>query len=98
MCAADAACRTGSTATLLRTGQVLVAGGLAGLNSNPASTTGALLYNPAAGTWASTGPLGTGRDDQTATLLGNGQVLAAGGVNFVKHTFTQLASTELYTP
>jgi hypothetical protein len=40
----------------------------------------------------------TPRAGQTATRMGNGQVLAAGGVNFVKHKFTQLASTELYTP
>jgi len=98
VCAADAACRIGSSATLLSNGDVLVAGGLEGLNSNPGSTATAMLYDPATGAWTSTGSLNTAREDQTATLLDNGQVLAAGGVNFVKHKFTQLASTELYTP
>ena len=92
------ACRVGSSATLLGNGDVLVAGGLVGLNSNPSSTTGAILYNPTTNAWTSTGSLNTGRDDQTATVLTDGQVLATGGVNFVKHTFTELASAELYTP
>jgi hypothetical protein len=38
------------------------------------------------------------REDQTANLLPGGQVLIAGGVNFVAHRFTELASAELYTP
>jgi hypothetical protein len=97
-CTAIRACRLGSSATLLGNGNVLVAGGLVGLNSNPASTASAILYNPAANAWSTTGSLNTAREDQTATLLANGQVLLASGVNFVAHTFTQLASAELYTP
>ncbi|HEY3868149.1 MAG TPA: hypothetical protein VGM10_07350 [Actinocrinis sp.] len=42
--------------------------------------------------------MNTAREAQTATVLANGQVLVSGGVNFVKHKFTQLASAELYTP
>jgi hypothetical protein len=41
--------------------------------------------------------LNTARDDQTANLLANGQVLIAGGVNFLTHKFTELANAELYT-
>lgn len=97
-CTITDACRIGSSATLLPDGGVLVAGGLAGLATNPSSTSAALLYAPATGAWTSTGSLTTAREDQTATLLGNGQVLAAGGVDFVAHKFTELAGAELYTP
>ena len=48
------------------------------------------LYDPAAGTWAPTGPLVTARVQHTATLLPTGKVLVAGGA------FT--SSAELYDP
>jgi hypothetical protein len=63
----------------------------AGLSAAPASAA-------ASGTWAVTGSMNAARTGQTATLLSDGQVLAAGGVNFVSHKFTELASAELYTP
>jgi hypothetical protein len=97
-CLASMYCRYNSTATLLGNGQVLVAGGLSGVASNPASTAAALLYNPAANTWTSTGSMTTAREDQTADLLPNGNVLVAGGLRFASHKSTGLASTELYTP
>jgi WD40 repeat protein len=97
-CSITDACRDGSSATLLGNGDVLVAGGLSGLNSNPGSSATAIRYNPTTGSWISTGSLNTAREDQTATVLTNGQVLITGGVNFVKHTFTELAGAELYTP
>jgi hypothetical protein len=97
-CSSIRACRFGSSATLLGDGEVLVAGGLVGLNSNPGSSSSAILYNPAANAWTTTGSMSTAREDQTANLLTDGQVLAAGGVNFVQHKFTELASAELYTP
>lgn len=97
-CTAAMDCRFGSSATLLGTGEVLVAGGLLGTDSNPSSSGGAVLYNPAANAWTATGAMNTAREDQTTNLLPDGQVLAAGGVNFVSHKFTELASAELYTP
>jgi amino acid transporter len=81
-------------ATLLPSGQVLVAGGNGTCVpfSCPALSS-AELYNPAAGLWAPTGSMTIARTDHTATLLPNGQVLVAGG------TFSGGGSpAELYHP
>ena len=97
-CAPAQNCRTFSSATLLGDGDVLVAGGWLGTASNPGTTTSALLYNPANGTWATTGSLNAAHSNQTASLLPDGQVLVAGGEAFGSHRATILASAELYTP
>ena len=64
--------RFSHTATLLNNGQVLIAGGDAGILS-------AELYDPTTGIFTATGSMDDGRENQTATLLSNGQVLIAGG-------------------
>jgi hypothetical protein len=46
------------------------------------------------GTWATTGSMKNAREDQTATLLQNGQVLVAGGFDGASY----LASADLYDP
>jgi hypothetical protein len=61
------------TATLLRTGQVLVAGGIDGAGSSE-------LYDPTTRTWTPTGELLNGRYWHTSTLLADGRVLVTGGV------------------
>jgi hypothetical protein len=76
--------RTFHTATLLPSGQVLVAGG-----GDENST--AEVYDPATGTFSFTGGMEIGRSGHTATLLPNGSVLVAGG-----GIFAGLASAELY--
>ena len=76
--------RTFHTATLLPSGQVLVAGG-GGENST------AEVYDPATGSFSSTGGMENGRSGHSATLLPNGSVLVAGG-----GIFAGLASAELY--
>ena len=92
-------CRVSSTTTLLGTGNVLLAGGLVGLISNPQTTATAMLYHPDTSTWTSTGSMTTAREGQTATLLQDGQVLMAGGEIFDHpHAPIGLASAELYTP
>jgi hypothetical protein len=63
------------TATLLPTGQVLIAGG--GLNCGGGSS--AELYDPASGTFQATANMMASRGRHTATLLNNGKVLVVGG-------------------
>ena len=86
--------RAGHTATLLPNGKVLVAGGSAssGLLFDLSSTE---LYDPAAGTWTSTGPLNIARGYHKAVLLPSGQVLVAGGAD---SGFNCLSSAELFDP
>jgi hypothetical protein len=51
--------------------------------------------NPASGTWSVTGSLNTARDEHTATLLPNGKVLVAGGIDIGS---TNTVTAELYDP
>ena len=94
--------RVGHTATLLPDGKLLVAGGITG-DAGPAGTGGtalasAELYDPASGTWADTGSMHARRLDQTATLLPDGKVLVAGGMEGPFGGSSELASAELYDP
>jgi N-acetylneuraminic acid mutarotase len=92
------------TATLLRDGKVLVAGGQRGWTPSALDATlaSAELYDPATGTWTATGSMTTPRMDHTATLLPNGKVLVAGGEHYdlgdVNGGIIALASAELYDP
>ena len=63
------------TATLLRDGSVLVAGGSTGAGP----TRAAERYYPATNTWRRAGTMVTARSEHAATLLPNGKVLVAGG-------------------
>ena len=91
--------------TQLPNGKTIVAGGVSttginlDCNNNPGNCTffaTAELYDPITDTWASTGNNLTtgGRALHTATFLGNGKVLIAGGWNGT----TSLFSAELYDP
>ena len=89
------------TATLLPNGKVLVAGGKS--NSSRSSDHGFLssaeVYDPATGSWSSTGNLVTPRALHTATLLPNGKVLVAGGrSSTASNNVTVLRSAEVYDP
>jgi N-acetylneuraminic acid mutarotase len=91
--------RTDQVAALLSNGKVLVAGGFGPLT---ATTHGALasadIYDPSTRKWAATGSLMTARAQGPAVaLLGDGQVLVAGGSD-IGDTSPPLASTELYDP
>jgi hypothetical protein len=94
--------RAWHTGTLLPDGKVLIVGGTVYQgNSELASPTlaSAELYDPDAGTFSATGNLTTPRESHTATLLNNGMVLIAGGLQqFPPPSDVFLASAELYDP
>ena len=73
--------RNKGTRWLLVAGAVLIAGGF-------------MAECRAAGTWSAAGSLATARDAHSATLLQNGKVLVAGGLDGGGY----LASAELYDP
>ena len=85
------------TTTLLPNDMVLVVGGAdfdnCSMGSCP-SLKSAELYDPATGTWISTGSLNIARNDHTATLLLNGKVLVVGGYP----TNDAFQSAELFDP
>jgi hypothetical protein len=89
--------RAGPTATLLGTGEVLIAGGGAevcdaGICTGVVLST-AELYDPSAGGFTATASMTTVRQAYTATLLGAGEVLVAGGLS---GSGDFLATAELY--
>jgi DNA-binding CsgD family transcriptional regulator len=81
------------TATLLSDGRVLVAGGRSGFHAAE-TLDSAELYDPDSDSWTSTAPMERARGGQTATLLPDGDVLVAGGVDVTGPLF----SAELYDP
>jgi len=93
--------RGGHTATLLTNGKVLIAGGdnielgLLPFFFVDGSVT-AEVYDPATGLFTATGNMVTPRVGQTATLLGNGDVLIAGGWTASQNA--SIAAAELYHP
>jgi len=78
----------GSTATLLRSGRVLVVG------------EGATLYDPASDSWSPAGSVLVKRWGHTATRLSDGRVLVAGGLSTPQANGADvyLASAEIYDP
>jgi hypothetical protein len=86
--------RSHHTATLLDDGRVLVAGGGIGTLKSGAQfatvTAGAELFDPATQTWTQAGAMSTGRVFHTASLLPNGHVLIAAGVNEAAVDFTSV--------
>jgi large repetitive protein len=93
--------RENFTATLLRNGQVLAAGGFNNCDDDFCSdTSSAELYNPATGKWTQTGSMQGAREQQSATLLPDGEVLVAGGLNEGGSCCGQFeySTAELYNP
>ncbi len=96
--------RAAHTATLLSTGQVLVAGGVNSVKKGRGGKISyvylpsAELYDPSGGTWSSTESMATGRYYHTATALvlddGSRRVLVAGGYRIDDPA----AAAELYDP
>ena len=88
--------RVGHKAVLLRDGRVLVIGGgdrRRGHRWNAIASSE--LYDPATDRWTQTGDMGQRRASPTATLLQDGRVLVAGGLDADTRS---LASAEVYDP
>jgi hypothetical protein len=97
--------RVWHTLSLLPDGTVLAAGGETdSCSANSCFFAGSLataeLYNPSAGAFVSTGNMAIARGSHTATLLGDGRVLIAGGTSYggIGIFGGSLDSAELYTP
>jgi hypothetical protein len=85
----------GVTATLLRTGKVLIAGGSTGCDA-PCFTASAELYDPVTGIFALTGKMTVPRAEARAVLLGTGDVLFVGGTAITESS--PFETGELYHP
>jgi N-acetylneuraminic acid mutarotase len=94
--------RAGQTATLLPSGNVLVAGGYNGFIENVGghhtSLAVAELFDPTTGAWTLAAPMQIARSSQTATLLPNGQVLVVGGLEMPGCCIQGTRTAELYDP
>jgi hypothetical protein len=86
--------RADHTATLLRNGKVLIAGGEADSFQALAS---AELYDPSTRTFAPTGSMIMPRYAHSATLLADGRVLIAGGTQDQNRS-TSVFTAEIYDP
>jgi len=80
----------GNTLTTLNSGEVLLVGGTTHVGTTYVPQSLCHLYTSSTNAWSSAGSLNHARANHTATLLQNGQVLAAGG--------SAPTSAELYTP
>jgi len=88
--------RQAHTATLLRDGRVLIAGGNDKADHAVAT---AELYDPRTRKFSPTGSMATARGYQTATLLADGRVLIAGGdPDGWNGSGSIIASAEIYDP
>jgi hypothetical protein len=87
--------RVGFTATLLANGKVLIAGGTNNPYTGPFAQPSAEIYDPTTGMFARTLDMNVVRAGHTATLLANGKVLIAGGVDSGD---SPIGEAELYDP
>jgi len=84
------------TATLLSNGTVLIAGGFNGGNTS-ASVATAEIFDPSTSSFTPTGTMNTPRARHTSTLLPDGTVLEAGGINGFNGVIAATPA-ELYSP
>jgi hypothetical protein len=84
------------SATVLPSGQVLVAGGAINLpGGGPGATNVVEIYDPVSGAFSPAASMIQARQQHTATLLANGQVLVTGGFDF--GVGSDLSSAELFS-
>ena len=85
----------GHTATLLKDGRILIAGGLSKPDKTLEATNDTFIYLPQAKQILPAGKMSTPRGDHTATLLADGRVLVVGGRSaYSKY----LDSAEIFDP
>ena len=85
----------GHTATLLKDGRVLIAGGLFKPDKTLLATNDTFIYLPQAKQLLPAGKMSTPRGDHTATLLLDGRVLVAGGRSAYS---TYVDTAEIFDP
>ena len=90
------------SATLLADGRVLIAGGevhsSGGYCRPDPNRPSAEVYDPSSGTFTPTGDMNGLQHGHTATLLPNGRVLIAGGVECLECNTPRVNNPELYDP
>lgn len=84
--------RASHTATRLRDGRVLIAGGF---DDQGGTETSGELFDPESGAFSPTGSMSVARNSHTATLLHDGRVLMVGGYDAQGE---RLSTAELYDP
>jgi putative Ig domain-containing protein/galactose oxidase-like protein len=88
--------RVDHTATLLNSGKVLITGGIQGAPPNTTVLAEAELYDPSAGSFLPTvGSMSSPRHLHTGSLLSDGTVLVAGGLD---NAGKALATAEVFDP
>jgi hypothetical protein len=99
--------REGATATLLKNGKVLIAGGEDLHDVTNTYYASAEIYDPATGKFTTTGSMTAARGRATAVLLSDGRVLIAGGdgcsdprhcTNIDSGATESLVSADIYDP
>lgn len=81
----------------LADGRILVAGGTS-VSDGAFALASAEIYNPATGTWATTGSMATSRNVFAAVLMADGRVLIAGGSKGGEGAYATTANCEIYNP
>ncbi|MGN6755070.1 MAG: Kelch repeat-containing protein [Thermomicrobiales bacterium] len=88
--------RFDTSATLLPSGKILVAGGETGQRGSGNATASVELYDPAANNFSSAASLQSARGNALASLLPSGNVLLVGGTAAANGKGPAVASAELY--
>src|SRR5665213_3712373 len=88
----------GASAVTLQNGSILVVGGDTGTLTAPVPSALVSIYTPTTGAWTAMNTMATARAFLSATLLGNGNVLVAGGQTVVSSTATVATTAEVYSP
>ncbi len=82
------------SASALADGRAIVAGGLVGYLPSDLTE----VYDPATNNWSIAGNLNTKRAGQTAVLLPSGAAMVMGGYTYVRPSYFEISSCELFNP